>query len=348
MRNITIIFFTAIALTSCISTPKQDPYISEKHGGTLKINEQAFSWNFNPHTIDNQSEKNIARQIYDGLLKYNPRNLTLAPSIAKYWIFSEGGKKYTFYLRTNAWFHKNECFMNAEKTRKITAQDFKYSFEKLCTYSESQTVLPQVMEVIVGGKKYFNATKNVKPKKGIIGIEVVNDSTLNVLIEAPNSLFINLFAEINMVVIPKEAIEMYGEESYVGSGPFFIPEKPVNSKKLILKRNENYFFADSKGNSLPYFDQIEVSFEDSKEKQIEMFVNKQLDIVFDLPSEIIPPFLEKYKEAFKGEKPLYIVSKDKAGGLEPSYILQHSYLKSFASNRHNFIDYTRVYFEKNN
>lgn len=115
MHKITIIFFTVIALTSCKSTPKQDSFISEKHGGTLKINEQEFSWNFNPLTIDNQADKNIAYQIYDGLLKYNPRNLTLAPSIAKYWIFGEGGKKYTFYLRTNAWFHKNECFKNEKK-----------------------------------------------------------------------------------------------------------------------------------------------------------------------------------------------------------------------------------------
>ena len=204
------------------------------------------------------------------------------------------------------------------------------------------------MKEIVGAVEYFNATKNVKPQKGIKGIEVVNDSTLNILIKAPSSLFINSFAEITLVVIPKEAIEMFGEESYVGSGPFFIPEKPGNSEKLILKRNENYFFADNKGNSLPYFDLIEICFEDSKEKQMEMFVNRQLDIVFDLPSDIIPRFLEEHKEAFKGEKPLYKVSKDKAAGIEPTYILQHTYVKNLSSNRLGLIDYTRVFFEKNN
>ena len=349
MRYYLLASLFVLFITSCVTKDEKKSFISERHGGVLKINETEYSWNLNPHNITSQVDKNIANQIYEGLVKYNPKNLTLAPALTKYWIFTEGGKKYTFFLRTNAYFHENACFNNPEKARKVNALDFKYSFEKLCTHSEYQTSLPEVMEDIVGAENYFNATKNnVKPRAGIKGIKVVNDSTLNIIVKAPNSLFINLLADLKMVVMPKEAIEMYGEEIFVGCGPFYLAEKPFKSEKLILSRNENYFFNDNKGNPLPYFNKIEITFVKSIEKEIELFEQENLDIVFGIPATIIPPFLDKHKTVFKSENPLYILSKDKAGGMEPIYILQHSYLKNFTSNRHNFIDFTRVYFEKQN
>ena len=343
-RAIPILFI--VLFFSCNTGEKKQVPISLKHGGVLHLNEPDFGWNFNPHSINNQADKNVANQVFEGLIKYNPKNLTIAPALTKYWIFGEGGKQYTFFLRTNAFFHQNECFATPDKTRKIVAADFKYSFEKLCTYSNEKQTIPIALKEIVGAEEYFNATKKVKPRKGISGIEVVNDSTLNINIKAPNSLFINSLAGLGMVVLPKEGIEMYGEENYVGCGPFYFNGKPKKGEKLILVRNENYYFKDMEGFSLPYFANIEISFIDSGENEIELFENGGLDIVFNVPAKVIPGFLDKHADKFKRENPQYILSKDEAGGLQPTYILQHSNLKNFTTNRHNFIDYTRVYFEK--
>ena len=341
-----LFFFLSGLIFSCKNPDIIQQNISEKHGDTLHLNLAGINRNYNPHSITNQDDKIVAWQIYEGLLKYNPRNLVLTPALAKYWIFGEESKKYTFFLRTNAYFHKNDCFNTAEKTKKITASDIKYSFEKLCTFSEEQKHIPLNMIEIVGAEEYFNATKYIAPKQGITGIEVLNDSTLNISIKAPNSLFIYSLAEINMVVIPHEAIEMYGNESFVGSGPFCLDNHQQNTDNLLLYRNDLYYFKDNEGFPLPYFNNIEIAFEENIDKEISLFENEIIDVVFNLPTKTITPFLEKHVNEFKGENLKYVMEKDESSGLTPSYIVYTSKLKNMTSNRKNYIDFTRVYFEE--
>jgi len=340
------IYFLAFLffLNCCNTTEKNTAFISQKHGDTLHINETTFTGNLNPHTITAQGDKNIAVQIFEGLVKYNPKNLTITPALCKYWVFSDEGKKYTFFLRTNAYFHKSECFKTKSKTRKITAADFKYSFEKLCNYQNGENI-PQTMIDIVGAEEYFAATKTVNPKTGIPGIEVVNDSTLTLTIKSSNTLFINSLAELNMVIVAHEAIDKYGENNGIGCGPFYLAND-MQQKTVILKRNTNYYFNNSQGKPLPYFDAIQVYNIKSQEKELAFFEQNKLDILCDISSDYIPSFLEKHNLKFKSESPDYIITKDNSGGLNPTYTLHHSYVKDFYTNRHNYIDYTRVYFKR--
>ena len=81
-----------VVLFSCQTVEEKETPISAKHGGLLKINIPGFTWNFDPQTIEKQGDYHIAAQVYDGLLKYNPRNLTMTPAIAKYWVFGDEGR----------------------------------------------------------------------------------------------------------------------------------------------------------------------------------------------------------------------------------------------------------------
>ncbi|NOZ47812.1 MAG: hypothetical protein GXO79_13675 [Chlorobi bacterium] len=336
-----------VLLISCNSGKNEKQMLSTRHGGTLHINEPGFTWNLNPHQIQDENNKVIAYQIYEGLLRYNPKNLILTPGLAKYWVFKNNGTDYVFYLRTNAYFHKNKCFKTPDNTRKIIAEDFVYSFKKLCTFSQKQKTFPIQLAEILGAEEYFNISKNGIEPPDIKGIKAINDSVLQISIKKPNSLFINVLAEINMAVIPKEAVDLYGDAIFTGSGPFYLKSFETGQKKLTLYRNKNYYFKDRKGFSLPYFNEIEISFIHSVDKEIELFEQGSLDIIFDIPSRIITPFLNSHINDFKGERAKFILIKDEAGGLKPTYILQYNYIKNFSSNRHNIIDFTRVYFQKN-
>src|SRR5512147_1176910 len=83
-----------------------------------------------PITANNYPAINVLINIYEGLVEYN-KEAKLQPLLARSFEISEDGKTYTFHLRTNVYFHDDECFPEG-KGRKLTAQDFKYCYERVC------------------------------------------------------------------------------------------------------------------------------------------------------------------------------------------------------------------------
>ena len=68
-------------------------------------------------------------QIFNGLIQLD-KDLNIKPEIASSWNISKDGLTYTFTLRDDVYFHKSPLFGNS-KTRKVTAEDFVYSFNRL-------------------------------------------------------------------------------------------------------------------------------------------------------------------------------------------------------------------------
>ena len=68
-------------------------------------------------------------QLFDGLVEMNAQ-FEIIPSIAHSWIISDDAKTYTFYIRDNVFFHDSPVFPNG-KGRKVIAQDFVYSFNRI-------------------------------------------------------------------------------------------------------------------------------------------------------------------------------------------------------------------------
>ena len=63
----------------------------------------------------------LLEQVYDGLVKLDS-NLGVVPALAEYWVISEDGRTYTFYLRRGVKFHHG---------RELEAADVKFSLERL-------------------------------------------------------------------------------------------------------------------------------------------------------------------------------------------------------------------------
>ena len=56
-------------------------------------------------------------------------NLNVVPDLAEYWTVSDDKKVYSFKIRDDIFFHESEFFKN--KTRKVNAFDFEYSFSRI-------------------------------------------------------------------------------------------------------------------------------------------------------------------------------------------------------------------------
>lgn len=310
-KSLFFILSLAVFYTSCSNSGKENgPGRVAKgdkvYGGTLKINETEQYQTLYPFAITDIGSAHIAQQIYEGLVKFNTKDLSIIPCIAEKWEVDPSATTYTFHLRKGVMFHDSDCFPDG-KGREVKAGDFKYSFELLCTDTkDNSNYTATFKDRVVGANKFFDASKG-KPNGDIEGIKVVDDYTLRIMLNAPSSSFLYVLASPAATVIPKEAIEKYGTDAKVGTGPFEFASS--SSDRVVLKRNDNYYGTDSLGNKLPFLDSVIISFLPTKKQELDNFQNGDLAMVIGLPSESIKDMVESQIADFQNKPPKYILER---------------------------------------
>lgn len=279
------------------------------YGGALKLNFNERIQFLYPYTITDQLSEHIASQVFEGLVKFDPRNLEIKPNIAEKWEVDETGTVYKFFIKKGVFFQDDACFPEG-KGREIKAQDVKYSFELLCNiipdnYNFSSTFKDR----IVGANKYYEASKKGKPAFDVEGIKVVNDNLLQITLESPNTSFLSILASPLTSIVAKEGVEKYGKNLKFGSGPFCIADNADKSDKLILVKNNNYHGTDSLGNRLPFLDSIVISFVSTKQGELEEFRKNNLDAVLGLPAESIRELVESQISNFQDHPARYVLDR---------------------------------------
>ncbi len=270
------------------------------YGGVFRMNEVEDFRSLYPLNVTEVTSDRITKQIYEGLIKQSQDELTILPSLAEQLEFNSDATVWTFFIRRGVRFQDNECFPDG-KGRLITAHDFKYCFELLCTASpENQHFNATFKDRVIGANEYYQSTIDKKPlAQGVTGIKVLNDSVLQISLMQPFSGFLNILSTPGCWVFPKEAVEKYGIEmrtKCVGTGPFQV--KSVNEgESVVLERNPNYWDIDEFGNQLPYLDAIKFSFIKEKKSEFLEFKRGNLDMIFRLPVEMISEILGDFNHA---------------------------------------------------
>ncbi len=207
------------------------------------------------------------QQLYNGLIQLD-EHLKIKPCIAKNWTISEDGLTYTFTLRNDVYFHDHELFPNG-KGRKVTASDFKYSFNRII---DPATASP-------GAWIFNNKVVVDSPFKAL------NDTTFCIRLQKPFAPFLSLLTTTYCSVVPKELISHYGKDFRahpIGTGPFFM-KYYYEGEKLILHKNQQYFEFDKDTNGkltrLPFIAAVDISFIDSKQNEFFSFMQGKLDLV---------------------------------------------------------------------
>ena len=261
-----------------------------KRGGIYRINELEDIRSLDPVRIGDVVSHHVAHQLYDGLVDLDS-NLQLVPQLATSWEISEDGLLYTFHLRKGVKFHDNKCFPDG-KGREFTAQDVKYSYDRICDPRTQSTGYNYFKNYVEGAAEYYESLTGGKDggpasEKGVSGFIVKDDSTFQIKITKPFGPFIYYSTLAYGYIVSREAVEMYGQDYFqnpVGTGPFaFVDWKP--DLELNMARNPNYWEKDQHGNQLPYLDGAKFRFiKDLAAQQLE-FTNGVLDESYRIPNE---------------------------------------------------------------
>lgn len=189
-------------------------------------------WDTGPLTLDpaissEMSSHTYVMQIFSGLVRLGDDSKP-APDIARNWQKSNDGRTYTFYLRKGVRFHDG---------REVTAQDFKYSWERACNPETGSQTAATYLGDIVGAKDMLQGKATE-----ISGVEVIDDYTLKITIDAPKAYFLAKLTYPTAFVVDKANVET-GKKWWHkpnGTGPFKLKEWQAG-KVLILEPNEHYY-----------------------------------------------------------------------------------------------------------
>lgn len=258
MKRLLLIFiFTSISFL-CISCGNE--HNTNKDHLVFRYNENGNIPTLDPAFARDLARLNACNQLFSGLIQLDEK-LTSKPDIAKRWTLSKDMKTYTFHLRNDVFFHKNKCFKNPSKTRKVVAQDFTYSFNRL-TDPKVASSGSWVMDFV---EKYT----------------ALNDSTFQIKLKKPFPAYLSLLSTKYCSVVPKEAIEHYGNtfrKNPVGTGPFKFKAWEENTK-LVFRKNNLYYEKDANGNNLPYLEAVAITFLSDKQAEFLQFIQGNLDML---------------------------------------------------------------------
>lgn len=189
-------------------------------------------WDSGPITLDpaissEMSSHIYVMHIYSGLVK-SDAELKPSPDIAERWTVSDDGKTYTFFLRKDVKFHDG---------KKLTAQDFKYSWERACNPATGSQSAPVYLGSIVGVADVI-AGKSQQ----ISGVKILDDYTLQVTIDAPKSYFLSQLTYPTAFAVEKENVESGSDWWHhpVGTGPYRLAKWDEGS--LILLQPNQYYY----------------------------------------------------------------------------------------------------------
>lgn len=151
----------------------------------------------------------VYANVFEGLTRYQSDG-SVAPALAQSWDVSEDGLVYTFKLRAGVKFHDGTD---------MTAEDVKFSLDR--ARAEDST----------------NAQKALFA--GIADVKVVDDTTVQVTLTAPNGGFITNMAWGDAVIVAPESIENAATNP-IGTGPFKF-SRWVQGDRVELVENPDYW-----------------------------------------------------------------------------------------------------------
>lgn len=226
----------------------------------FRYNESAGVSSLDPAFANNLENIWAVSQLYNGLVQTDT-SLRIIPAIASSWEISDDGLEYIFKLRDDVRFHEHELL---PKGRKVIAQDFEFSFQRIMDGS-----------IASPGLWVFDKLDEERP------IEVLDDQHLKLRLKQAFPPFLGMLSMPYCYVVPREVVEHYGTDFRnhpVGTGPFRF-NFWMENVNLALVKNEFYFEKDASGGQLPYLDAVSVSFIPDKSTQFLDFVKGRYDMM---------------------------------------------------------------------
>lgn len=236
-----------------------------------------------PHRAEGVPASNILRDLYEGLTAEAP-NGDLVPGGAERWEISEDGRVYTFYLRRDARWSNGDP---------VTAADFAYGLRRsadpatLSKYSQILSSIENAEAVIAG---------DMPPEA--LGVEVLDDYTLEVRLKAPTPYFLGLLSHSSTYPAHRASIEEHGDRfsrpgNLVGNGAYFLHNWVVQSH-VHLKRNPHYW-----GNADVVLDEVYFHATEDQSSELKRYRAGELHFTNEVPLAQVRWIRENMPEEFR-------------------------------------------------
>jgi oligopeptide transport system substrate-binding protein len=263
----------AIVFWTCPgSSPLATAQPGGKEGGALRL---AFPTNIaslDPVRINEVFTFLVGYQIYEGLVDID-ENYQVIPGLAESWE-QKGDTTWVFRLRPGVTFADDPAFQNG-KGREVTAEDVKYSFERVVS-PKTKSAGPWIFRNLVqGAEEFFQGKANE-----VSGFSVKEKYTFQIELVRPYPPLLNRLITSFGWILPREAVEKYGEDLSthpVGTGPFRLAQY-VPDNRIVLEKNPGYWAKDQDGRGLPYLSTLEIRIIQDEKTQFLEFQSGSLDL----------------------------------------------------------------------
>ncbi|MGQ9516600.1 MAG: peptide ABC transporter substrate-binding protein [Anaerolineae bacterium] len=222
-------------------------------GGTLRL-VGGDPITLDPALVEDSISASYVNKIFAGLVSLNAQ-LEIQPELAERWEVDTTGTQYTFYLRPDARFQNGQT---------IRAEDVKFSLERACDPRLGSPVAALYLGDIVGAMERIAGVADE-----IQGIEVLDERTVRITIDAPKAYFLaKLTYPAAAVVDRADVVRANWTEHPNGSGAYRLSRR--TDEEILLEASATHF------RGVPAITQL--SFNLAAGDPTTMYENDELDV----------------------------------------------------------------------
>jgi peptide/nickel transport system substrate-binding protein len=242
-------------------------------GGKLVITLRSEPRSFNPATpaaANDQNSIGVNARIHSDLIHINRATQKTEPALAKSWTVSKDGTQFTLKLRRGVRFSDGQPF---------DADDVIFSFQ---VYQDEQVHSPQRDLLTIEGKP--------------VRVEKLDAYTVRFTFPAPYSAAERVFD--GLAILPRHLLEKEYKDGKLsqawtlstppqqiaGLGAFRL-KQVVPGDRVVLERNPYYWKVDSKGQRLPYLDELTFLVVPTQDAQVIRFEAGESQIISGLSAD---------------------------------------------------------------
>lgn len=241
-----------------------------RSGGRLVLALRGEPKTLNPLIAADTRSREVIGVMQADLVHINRSTQLTEPALARSWKISPDGLQYTLVLRQGLSFSDGQP---------LDADDVLFTFK---VYLDENVHAPQRDLLIVGGKP----------------ITVRKTDAQTIVFQLPKTYGVGERLFDGLAILPRHLLEKAYQEGrleqfgaltgaphqWAGLGPFRLKEY-VAGQRLVLERNPYYWKVDTKGNRLPYLDELIFVFVPNADAQVLKFQSGETDLISQVGAE---------------------------------------------------------------
>ena len=210
--------------------------------GILHYGNGAEPQGLDPHVVTGVPENHLIRALFEGLAVKNPITLEPEPGVAERWTFNDDRSVITFYLNPNAKWSNGE---------QVTADDFVWSWNR-ALHPETGNLYAYMLYPVKNAEAYAKGDVNEFSE---VGVKALDETTLQVSLNAPTPYFIQLMDHYSTFAVHPETLLKFGKMTdrftpwtrvgnIVSNGAFVLEDWALNRHIKMIK-NQEYWDKDN-------------------------------------------------------------------------------------------------------